>query len=156
MNKNDFEFDQIKYLWAKSYSVAIYGRSISTYIYLLGNEGVDIEDRQIDAVNDFIEHQDVYIQKLEQGLLKYYRDNLFDIRTRFIEDADIYAPVITDKNKLAEVIPLHSVLIPDGCSPEKITVGFTFFGNWDTSHDIGGKFENRDLVEIGEAEGMLY
>ncbi|MCO7227581.1 hypothetical protein [Pleionea sp. CnH1-48] len=155
--RSDFKFDLEEYLWVKKYSIELFGECVSTNIFILGEEDVEIENEQIVAVNDFVEYFQEYLAQLEENLLLYFKDNLDDICSRYESESQKKVALnVNSERELSKVMSIEGILIPYSFDKSQLVVGFMFQRSWDLSHNLGVKFVNRKLVMIDDAAGLLF
>ena len=141
--------------WVGSYTYRFCGRNVTVPMELGGYDGEEIDPIQRTAFIRFDERKNELLANAEEAIFNYYSELLPDLREQFGESADEYAPAISEKENLAELVTPTSILVKQPLSSDDRIIGLLYDCRWDPSLGLAVKFVNEMIDEVGPQDIVL-
>ncbi len=141
--------------WKRKYEIAFFSKKYRGMLIIRGELEEDIEKIQIEAFEKFSLNKKIIIFEVEEKLFEYYCSVLEEYRDKFGEDANIYAPILKEKEELKKLLEFEAIYIPYSFEENERVIGVLFKSKWEPGHGIGVKIVNEKVVEVGFQDIVL-
>jgi hypothetical protein len=143
------------YSWEGEKKVSFFGKNRLITLIINGEEDGDFEQSQIDAFVKFFNDKEKLLLEAEDEIYKYYQDVCLDYRDRLEDSADEFAPSISNKKEIANLVELNQIIFPYAFGKNVRKVGLLLNCTWEPEHGLAVKFENEKIVEVGYQDIVL-
>lgn len=142
--------------WRRLDRLLFSGQLSTVIVRFEGEADEPIQKVQREAFDEFWRNKEVLISLAEKAILAYYLDIRPDVRERLgAIDADSIVPEISNASEIVRVTQITEVFFPECFGDCHRVFGLLADCTWDPGHGIAIKFENEEIVEIGEQGIML-
>jgi len=145
-----------EYGWKGSYAYSIFGKDHAVTLVVPCDEGEEIEPAQREAFVRFEQAKDSLTSAAARAILDHYQDIAEEVRERVgpAAAADV-APVITSVDELARIVSPTEFLVQQSFGSGERIIGLLFDCSWDPSLGLAVKFEDEQVVEVGNQDIVL-
>lgn len=146
----ELEYDNYDWIKQEKETYNFFGKDYEINLTIIGgNDEPDevIKSIQRDAYVEYKNHLEEINLLVEDAIYDYYQQECDEYRGMFEDEADLLAPIITDKKELCNLVKLQYIFI--GNDDNNRVLIFVFDAVWDMEEGISVKISNEKLEIIG-------
>ena len=155
---NDVVFGELEYnkfFWIKNEKEVynFFGKKFEINIKIDGEKDEEIKSVQRNAYTEYKNSLKEINLLIEETIYDYYQQECDEYRKMFEDEADLLAPIITNKDELSNLVTLTDIII-DNDDTNRVLI-FLFETTWDIEEGIGLMLVNEEIKFIGGQSEVL-
>lgn len=155
---NDVVFGELEYnkfFWIKNEKEVynFFGKKFEINIKIDGEKDEEIKSVQRNAYTEYKNSLKKINLLIEETIYDYYQQECDEYRKMFEDEADLLAPIITNKDELSNLVTLTDIII-DNDDTNRVLI-FLFETTWDIEEGIGLMLVNEEIKFIGGQSEVL-
>ena len=149
------ELEYNKFFWIKNEKEVynFFGKKFEINIKIDGEKDEEIKSVQRNAYTEYKNSLKKINLLIEETIYDYYQQECDEYRKMFEDEADLLAPIITNKDELSNLVTLTDIII-DNDDTNRVLI-FLFETTWDIEEGIGLMLVNEEIKFIGGQSEVL-
>lgn len=145
----ELEYDGYDWIKKEKDKFTFFGKDFEINLTLKGEKDKNIEEVKKNTYIKYKKNEKEIISQMEDAIYNYYQEICEELREQYENYKDEWAPIITAKEEVANLITLLDVIIDKNFeNSEDREINFIFDAVWDIEEGLGIRLINEKIAII--------